>query len=1020
MITWKYFKRTMIALFIIILMGTGIPFITFVIFHYFIITPERLTQQIVREINNKTNLLFECKKIELNYLDSWPSISISIHEGNIHIPCQEDADSISDMFKVKFKKAFGSIQFVKLLKEQTLCIEDISIEQPDVFIALDQKFPSLIKDKTGKNNKIQFDINQINVSNAHINFKHFKKNIETQTNLSSILLKGNMAAKEPTLYIEAICPSFINKGKTALFEKDTISINLQGYCNIKRKFKDIYLKDTKLLVNQFPFGINGSLLNLGKNNIPYIDLQFGLEASSLKDLLEFVPEKYLPEKNTYLITGNTELKGEIKGKLKGNRPDWKIEGYINQGSFFKKGIKQGIDSISLDLKACYQENNPDSCFISLNNIHIKGLNSYIQMNSHINNLKNEPFITADLKGNIDFDRIGNEFISVEQATLRGKMETDLSVAFNLKDLKAKRFNRIWADGMIKTQFMEIHSPHYHLDTYISGLGMQIGYKKNKSDFIDQAEILSGTADIDSLKITYSKDIDINLSKLHLRSNTALSQDTSKAIPVTAHLNCANIQAKTNKSNWVSAEKIELHVGTKPSSINIKELEGALVLKAETLKYLDTHHQNAIVFTQSNFITEARPKKKKIKEASKWNIKGLLDFKHAQVYSSYFPSIINLEQTRIGFENDQLILNRLKVKSGESDCMLSGMLRIEPSTDNKSKQLAGNIQILSGNINYDELKQTYLYGEAQLRTSQKTNNPIITLDNMEQLLKPKNKTKIQEHPLYIPKNICLDIQMDIEHMNYREIDLQKLSGNMMIENQQIYSNLSAHTNLGKIGLSLLYDSRKKEQVKACFDLNLQDMLVGQVHRVFPSIGTLIPLTKSMDGLVDCHITAEGLLDDHMLPVLKGTKAACSLHGQNLTLMDNKTFQELARKLRFKSKNKNIIDNLSTNLILQNNQIKIIPSLIEWDRYQAVVGGTHSIDMSFNYHITVLKSPIPLDFGINLTGTPEHFQYKIGRCRFKELYKDGGVEHKKKTDMQIQTFRNEINQKIKPLPLLELNN
>ena len=135
---------------------------------------------------------------------------------------------------------------------------------------------------------------------------------------------------------------------------------------------------------------------------------------------------------------------------------------------------------------------------------------------------------------------------------------------------------------------------------------------------------------------------------------------------------------------------------------------------------------------------------------------------------------------------------------------------------------------------------------------------------------------------------------------------------------------------------------------------------------------------------------------------------------------KTFQELARKLRFKSKNKNIIDNLSTNLILQNNQIKIIPSLIEWDRYQAVVGGTHSIDMSFNYHITVLKSPIPLDFGINLTGTPEHFQYKIGRCRFKELYKDGGVEHKKKTDMQIQTFRNEINQKIKPLPLLELNN
>lgn len=96
------------------------------------------------------------------------------------------------------------------------------------------------------------------------------------------------------------------------------------------------------------------------------------------------------------------------------------------------------------------------------------------------------------------------------------------------------------------------------------MSMDIGYKKNKSDFIAQSEVLSGTADIDSLKIAYAQSVYLNLSRLHLRSNTALSKDTSALVPVTAHLNCAVLQAKLDKDNWASAEGLELHAGTKPS------------------------------------------------------------------------------------------------------------------------------------------------------------------------------------------------------------------------------------------------------------------------------------------------------------------------------------------------------------------------------------------------------------------------------------------------------------------------
>lgn len=1008
----KCMKKIIITLSVIIATVLLVPFVTFVILHYFILTPEMLTRQVVNEVNKRTNLNFSCGKIELAYLESWPSISINIENGKIRVPLPEKSDSVSDILNVTFKEAYGTIELMTLLQSRILCIEDIFIEQPDLYMVLGQKFPPLLKKKSEKDkkNKIKFKVNQINVSDAKVRFRHLKKNIGAEADHVSLLVKGNLASSAPTITVDASCASVSGIGDADLFGQK-VSLSVSGHCDVKNKFNELYLKDTRLTLDLFPFEIRGSLQNLHKGGTPYVDLQLGLQASSLKELLGFIPEKYLPGKNAYSIVGNASLKGRIKGKLKGGFPDWRLKGLISQGSIHKKGVSQGIDTISLDLEAGYRQDIPDSCFVRLYNVNIKGLSSFIQMDSHIANLLEEPFITADLKGDIDFDRLGNEFISKKQAILKGKMKTDLSVAFKLKDLKEKRLNRIWAEGLMKTDYMEIRSPHYNLNTYISGLEMRVGYKKNKSDFITNAEVLSGTAYIDSLKMVYGKSVYVDLSDLHLRSNTVWSQDDNSVTPVTVHLNCSKVQTKTSQNSWVLAEQLELHAGTKPSGADPKRNEAALVLDAGILKYLDTYNQNAVILRQSKFVSEARPHKKKKPFSSEWDIKGMLDFDHSQVYSVYFPLMVTLKHTRIGFENNQFILNRMQIQAGKSDCMLSGMLGFDSIPNGKSRKLEGNLHLLSRNIDYDELKQAFLYGEAQRRTFSKSNTANITFDNMEQKFKPNTSVAVKEHPFYIPDNIKLDIQMDIDHMGYREVDLQQVSGNIFIQNQQACSNLSTRTNLGKIDLLLLYDSRKKEQVRACFDLNLQDMLIGQIHRVFPSIVTLMPFTRSMDGLVDCRLTADGILDDQMLPVLGKTKAACTLDGQKLTLLDNKTFNEIARKLRFKSKKRNIIDKLSTNLILKNNQIEVIPSLVEWDRYQAVIGGTHSTGLTFNYHVTVLKSPVPLDFGIDLTGRFDEFHYKIGKCKFKNLYKDGGIAHQKQTDMRMLEFREGIIEKIK---------
>jgi hypothetical protein len=40
------------------------------------------------------------------------------------------------------------------------------------------------------------------------------------------------------------------------------------------------------------------------------------------------------------------------------------------------------------------------------------------------------------------------------------------------------------------------------------------------------------------------------------------------------------------------------------------------------------------------------------------------------------------------------------------------------------------------------------------------------------------------------------------------------------------------------------------------------------------------------------------------------------------------------------------------------------------------------MDFNYHVAVLKSPIPFKFGINVKGNPDKYKIRLGRAKFNE--------------------------------------
>ena len=79
---------------------------------------------------------------------------------------------------------------------------------------------------------------------------------------------------------------------------------------------------------------------------------------------------------------------------------------------------------------------------------------------------------------------------------------------------------------------------------------------------------------------------------------------------------------------------------------------------------------------------------------------------------------------------------------------------------------------------------------------------------------------------------------------------------------------------------------------------------------------------------------------------------------------------------------MIDEMTVELLVENSQMMLFPFMFNVDRYRLGVLGYNDLDLNFRYHISVLKSPIPFKFGINIYGNPDDMHFRFGGAKYKE--------------------------------------
>jgi hypothetical protein len=333
----------------------------------------------------------------------------------------------------------------------------------------------------------------------------------------------------------------------------------------------------------------------------------------------------------------------------------------------------------------------------------------------------------------------------------------------------------------------------------------------------------------------------------------------------------------------------------------------------------------------------------------------------------FPERLFVDKLIAQVTDEKQDLKQLDIRIGNSDMQLIGTVENALPYLNKKGVIKTNIKFTSNNLDINQLMRISEAGSSvKVRAD-------LDVENPEHIEAIKQSAPIDTTPpvlkaFMLPTDIFAHFETNIKKASFGKLELDNVNGSVnLADGALILQELGVLANKkSRMKLTAIYRTPKINDVFVGIRYHLMGVDLKDLQEIVPEVDTILPMLRSFEGKVDFHIAAQTYLDSFYNVKYSTLRASSSIHGENLVLMDNSTFSEIAKTLRFKQKDRNLIDSLSVEFIVFKNQIELYPFLVHMDRYKVAIGGLHKLDMNVNYHVSLLSSPVPFSVGVDIKG------------------------------------------------------
>ena len=368
----------------------------------------------------------------------------------------------------------------------------------------------------------------------------------------------------------------------------------------------------------------------------------------------------------------------------------------------------------------------------------------------------------------------------------------------------------------------------------------------------------------------------------------------------------------------------------------------------------------------------------------WDFSGNISLERARVLYPAFPLRTQVTNMKGAVSNDRIDLKSITVTAGESDVTAKGSL----SNLRRSILGPGTLEldalVTSDFLDVNELMRAYAYYKdyEPEKSMERASDEVLETAIDQAELPDSTGSKL----LVIPANLNAKVTLEASGVRYDSLEVSWLAADLAMKQRTLQiTNALAATNMGDIFFEGFYATRSKKDIKTGFDLRFEDVTAEKVITLFPAVDTLMPMLKSFTGDLNCELAATADMDTCMRLILPSIDGILKISGKDLSIAStSEEFQKIARYLLFKNKKGAYVEGMTVTGMVRDDVLEVFPFVMALDRYTLAASGLQHLDEAFSYHLSSIKSPLLVKFGVNVWGDDfDHVKYGLARAKYRSV-------------------------------------
>lgn len=996
----------------------GVSLIAVCIVVWFVFTPAKLTPIVKSYIPAFVSCQTELDTVDLTFFSTFPHFGLRLHNVALINPMDgAPSDTVAYIGDL-----VATVDVNEYLSNANVVINGVYIDNTiaNIYVNADSvaNYDVFISDTTAEDTTSSSMFNQLaikdvkltNVSAQYIDVPSKMNASISNINLNAdVLMEGDSIATDMTITSDAI--DFALTDSTQLTAsvgnlETHFSGGLGNYNNLKGTLKmalntvsakmgetqyldslkqisatvpmEVTLDSLKIVLKEALLGINEHQISLtGDAEIGddiRMDMFFSTNDIRLNQLFTLIPDELLKE---YLdgidLNGVVQLSGNVRGIMNDTlMPLITADANYSEGTVVVEGLGHDLYDVAANAHVNIDLNEEKNSTVKLNSLSAKTGKSSVTATGEILDLMNKMIFDIRANARIWLLDLKNDMPEYIFAT--GWADAALTAKCDMDALTNVDLNRIKANGTINlTDFDAV----YEDSTLVNSEKMAIDFKlpttysqKEFKEVLD-LNIKSGKLSVEMLDFfktkLYDADIRLGLSDV---------MDTTKDVAMACDLNIKDIDY-VMEADTISAA--------------VRNTKGTLKMfpKGKNTGYVCVMNCDSVYAKVAEDVTartgviniDAKAEyDESIEDALlQWNPDVKLNFNQGQIALSAIEAPIKVSKIKCELDKKRFILDQSKVILGNSDFQLKGVIKNIADYINGEDILKGELEFTSDYTDVMELMD--MVSGMGDTTEVATEEPVAT--------NTADTTAIveEDNPFMVPLGVDIVMTTDIKKALVGKKIVEHVGGGLTIrDGVLVLEEMGFTCDAAQMQLTSMYRSARKNHLFAGLDFHLIDISIADLIDMIPDIDTIVPMLKSFSGKAEFHFAAETYLKSNYEPKFSTLRGAAAIKGKDLVVMDSETFDQISKLLLFnKKKTKNVIDSLDVEMTVFRNEVDLYPFVVSMDKYQAVLSGYHNLDMTYNYHISLTKSPLLFKLGLNIMGNLEDLKFKLAKCQYKKLYK-----------------------------------